>query len=165
MSNLKKYNATIFYSYQICHREAWFYYHRLNPSQEHDLLIIGRLIHEDSYKRNKKEIMIDQLLKIDWLNNDIIAEVKKSSKHKKAAIIQLAYYLYYLKHEKDIIISGILLFPKEKKTEKIELTPELEKQIESLLDEMQTLLSKEKPPPPKRNRYCRSCSFREMCWA
>ena len=157
-------NGTIFYAYQICPREAWFYYHRLNPSQEYDLLLLGRLVHEGSYQRARKEIFVDQLLKVDLFRDEMIAEVKKSSRHKEAARLQLAFYLYYLKHEKGLEFEGVLLFPKERKTERLRLTPELEERITSLIEEMLPVLSSETPPPVKKSKYCRTCSFQEVCW-
>ncbi len=157
-------NATIFYAFHICPREAWYYARRLDPPKEHPLLDLGRLVHQYSYQRHRKEIFVDQLLKIDLFRGELVAEVKKSSRHKEAAKLQLAYYLYYLKHEKGLEMQGILLFPKERKTEKLELTPELERRVKDTLHYIQKLLSQDQPPPPKRIRYCKTCSFLEMCW-
>ena len=157
--------ATVFYSFQICPREAWFYFHSISSDKENPYLELGRLVHETSYQRYRKEIFVDQLLKIDLFRGELLAEVKKSSRHIEAARLQLAYYLYYLKHEKGLEFEGILLFPKERKTEKVKLTPELESKLESLLEEMRPLLMADKPPTAKRTKYCRSCSFLEYCWA
>ena len=163
-AEIQRVNATIVYAYQICKREAWFYYHRVNPPQEHPLLDLGRLVHETSYRRFRKEIFVDQLLKIDLFQGELVAEVKRSSRHRESARLQLAYYLYYLKRKKGLRLKGILLFPKERKTERVELTPELEQRVEALLQEMVPVLSAERPPPPARIPYCRSCSFLEICW-
>jgi len=156
--------ATVFYAYQVCPREAWFYYHHLNPAREHPLLALGRLVHETSYSRARKEIFVDNLLKVDLIRGELVAEVKRSSKHREAARLQLAYYLYYLKQEKGLNVEGVLLFPKERKTERLTLTPSLEAKIESLLKEMRPVLSSDRPPPATKIGYCRSCSFREVCW-
>jgi len=94
-----------------------------------------------------------------------VAEVKKLSRHIEAAWLQLAYYLYSLKHEKGIEFEGILLFPKERETEKVKLTPELESKVESILESMKPVLMADQPPPARRIKYCRSCSFLEYCWA
>ncbi len=164
MVNPRAINATIFYAYQICPREAWFYYHRINPDQDHELLDLGRITHEFSYRRERKEILVDNFLKIDLMKNQLVAEVKRSSRHMEATKMQLIYYLYFLKHEKGLELEGILLFPRERKTERIILTPEAERRIEKTLKQMFPLLLSEKPPPPKRIKYCKSCSFREVCW-
>jgi len=155
----------IFQAFLTCQREAWFEYHSILSDQEHEVLSIGRLIHETVYKRERKEIFVDQLLKIDLLKDNLVAEVKKTSRHEEAAELQLSYYLYYLKHEKGLNFEGALLFPKERKRKKIILTPEHERKIEALLKKMQSVLLAEKPPPKKRIRFCKSCSFRDFCWA
>ncbi len=151
-------------SFVICPREAWMEAHGIHGDQDQENLSIGRLVHETSYRRSRKEIFVDQLLKIDLFQKELVAEVKRSSRHKKSARLQLAYYLYYLKHEKGLELKGILLFPKERRTEKLELTPKLERQIEDLLQEMKRVLKAAAPPPPVRIPYCRSCSFLEICW-
>ena len=156
--------ATVFYSFQICPREAWFYFHHIGSDRDHEYLALGRLVHETSYQRHRKEIFVDQLLKIDLFRGELVAEVKKSSRHIKAARLQLAYYLYYLKHEKGLEFEGILLFPKERKTERVKLTPELESKIESLLNTMRPILLADRPPPARRIKYCKTCSFYEFCW-
>ena len=162
---LGKINATVFYAFQICPREAWFYHHSIAPSQELNTLALGRLVHETSYKRERKEIFIDNTIKIDLIRNQLIAEVKKSQRHKKAARLQLAYYLYYLKHEKGLIKEGILLFPKERQTEKVTLTKPLEEEIEKILAKIEAIISQEKPPLPVKIRYCKTCSYQEFCWS
>lgn len=158
-------NASTFNAYITCPREAWLTFHSLESHQDHELLSLGRLVHETSYQRDRKEIFVDNLLKIDLFRGELVAEVKKSSRHIEAARLQLGYYLFYLKHEKGLRFKGILLFPKERKTEPVELTPELETKIVSLLQEMEPILMSDRPPPAKKIRYCRSCSFREFCWS
>ncbi len=154
----------IFQAYLTCPREAWLEYHGIFSDQEHEFLALGRLVHEGSYQRARKEIFVDQLLKIDLFRDEMVAEVKKSSRHKEAARLQLAFYLYYLKYEKGLTLRGVLLFPKERKTEKLELTSELEQKIEKLISEMLPVLEKDSPPPCVKSKYCRTCSFFEICW-
>jgi len=152
-------------AYLVCPREAWLEYHALHADQEHELLALGRLVHETSYKRLRKEIFVDRLLKIDLFREGLVAEVKRSSRRDDTAELQLAYYLYYLKHQKGLDMEGILLFPKEKRTRKVRLTPEIEEKISRLLAEMRKLFSRREPPPPQRIKECRSCAFEEVCWA
>lgn len=161
----KKISPYIFQAYLTCPREAWLEYHSIHSDQDHEYLALGRIIHEDSYERDRKEIFVDQLLKIDLFRGDLVAEVKKSSRNIEAARMQLAYYLYYLKHEKGLKFNGMLLFPKERKTETLILSNDLEAKIEKLLTEIDKLVSQPQPPKPKKIRYCNPCAFREFCWA
>ncbi len=157
-------SAYIFQAYLTCPREAWLEYHSIGSDQDHEYLALGRLVHETAYRRFRKEIFVDQLLKIDLLRGKFVAEVKRSSKHKEAARLQLAFYLFYLKQEKGLNLEGVLLFPKERKTERIVLSPELEHKVETMLRQMKSVLATDQPPPPVKTRYCSSCSFCELCW-
>jgi len=161
---MTKIPACVVQSYLTCPREAWLMYHSLISDQDHPLLSLGRFVHEDSYSRDRKEVFVDWLLKIDILRDQLVAEVKKSSKHKEAARMQLAYYLYYLKHEKGVECEGMLLFPKERKTEEVVLTPKLERKVEDLLEEIKEVVSRDKPPPRVKIRYCKTCAFYEFCF-
>lgn len=155
----------IFQAFLTCYREAWLEYHSLHADQDNEYLALGRLTHEDAYRRERKEIFVDQLLKIDLFKGDLVAEVKKSSRHIEAARMQLLYYLWYLKKHKGISMEGILLFPGERRTERVTLTSSEENKIENIIKEVEQVLSTPKPPPVQKNRYCRTCAFREFCWA
>ncbi len=159
-------NATTFYSYLVCPREAWLMHHHVLPdSKEHYHLATGRLIHQESYARQRKEIPVDNLLVIDLVEGEgVVAEVKRTSRHPEAARLQLAYYLYYLKTEKGLETSGVLLFPKERRREKVELTPELEARVRAILSEIEELVSRPRPPAPRKIKYCAPCGYRELCW-
>ena len=164
MDNVGLPTASVLYSYLVCPREAWFLAHHVSPDRDHPLLSLGRLVHETSYRRARKELFVDGLLKIDVIRGRLVAEVKRSSRHPEAARMQLAYYLYYLKHEKGVLAEGVLLFPTERRSERLTLTPELEARLEELLGELRELLSRARPPKARRIRYCKSCSYRELCW-
>ncbi|MDQ7032458.1 MAG: CRISPR-associated protein Cas4 [Desulfonauticus sp.] len=164
MGIMKFISPYIFQAYLTCPREAWLEYHDIHSDQEHEFLALGRLMHEDSYKRDRKEIFVDQLLKIDLFKDQMVAEVKKSSRHINAAKMQLAYYLYYLKHNKGLKFKGVLLFPKERKKETITLTQELEEKIKNLLEEIKDTLTKDRPPKKKKIRFCKTCAFYEFCF-
>ena len=158
-------NGTIFYAYQVCPREAWFYAHRVNPPADHPLLELGRLVHEGAFGRDRKEIFVDNLIKVDILRDTLIAEVKRSSRHRKAARMQLLFYLYYLKQTYGLELQGILLFPRERRKESVMLTGEDEQRIAALLEEMEAVLRRDTPPPAEWKSVCRSCSFLEICWS
>jgi CRISPR-associated exonuclease Cas4 len=109
--------ATLIWYYYICHREVWLVARQITPWQENPFIEIGRLISEESYQRERKEIHLENIV-IDLLKtegeNVVIGEVKKSSRFEKSARMQLAYYLWRLK-QLGISATGQLLFPKEKK--------------------------------------------------
>ncbi len=162
-----KITGSLIASYFICKREMWFMAHELNPFQDFDLLEMGRLIHEESYKRDKKEISFESM-KIDVVRlgkgKVLIGELKKSSKFLMPAKMQLLFYLHKLK-KSGIEAKGELLIPKEHKKEKVELTEEEEKKIIKAIEEAKKIISMPEPPPFKKNRFCKNCSYKDFCFS
>jgi CRISPR-associated exonuclease Cas4 len=159
-------NGTLIWYYYICHREVWLIGHSIESDQENDFLLLGKHIHESFYKREKKEIFIDNTIKIDILSNKkIIGEIKKSSKFIQSARMQIAFYLYYLKKEKNVEFVGELLIPEERKREKIILTKEIEEELEKAKKDIIEILKLPKPPKPEKIPYCKNCAYKDMCWS
>jgi len=76
----------------------------------------------------------------------------------------MAYYLWYLKNIKGVEVKGIITYPKERKKIEINLTPELEKEIEISLKNINQIIFKPNPPKSEKKKYCRKCSYFEFCW-
>ncbi len=161
-----KVTGTLIWYYYICPREVWLMAHELNPETENSFLELGRLVHKESYPREKREFSAPGM-KIDILREKggqlIVGEVKKSSRSTRSATMQLAYYLWRLK-EMGIKAKGELLIPKERKRISVELTEELERELEASMVEIQALIARKTPPSPVRIRFCRNCAYREFCW-
>ncbi|MCD6407750.1 CRISPR-associated protein Cas4 [bacterium] len=138
-----KITGTLVNAYFVCKRKVWLFAHELSPDPDLELLEIGRLISEETYKREKKEITLEGM-KIDIVRssngNILVGEIKKSSKELKSSIMQLVFYLYNLKKQ-GLDFKGEILIPKEKKKIKIELTPELEDELKKCLKEIKNLTS------------------------
>ncbi|WP_146547925.1 CRISPR-associated protein Cas4 [Rummeliibacillus sp. SL167] len=149
---------------KVCKRKLWLYSHQINFEDESDTVLQGKILHENSYKNAKtKELLIDDLVKIDIVDSQYIGEVKSSSKMRNSDVAQLLYYLYVLK-KMGIERKGKLHYPKEKKTEEIELTTEMEEEIPKWLAEIQQILSLDKPPVKVKYPYCKKCSYYSFCW-
>jgi len=163
---MQKITGTLIWYYYICPREVWLMSHELNPNQEDSFLEIGRLLQEDCYKREKKEIAIGNM-KIDLIKKGngrlIIGEVKKSSRFESSARMQLAFYLYRLKRY-GVEAQDELLIPKEKKRISVKLTLDLEDELEQSFKNIRKIISQETPPETTKNKYCHSCAYREFCW-
>lgn len=159
--------ATLIWYYYICPREVWLMSRQLTPWQENPFIELGRIISEESYKRERKEIHIENMI-IDLLKineeNIVICEVKKSSRFEKSAKMQLAYYLLRLK-QLGISATGQLLFPKERKKLTVILTKEIEDELISVQKEIKSIIQMEMPPPAKKIKYCSKCGYREFCWS
>ena len=151
--------------YVSCYRELWFFAHGINMNFEDNNILIGRLLHETAYKREKKNIIIDGTIALDFARFQdglVVFEIKKSSKLPRPAKYQLLYYLYYLK-ERGIEAKGILAYPKQKKREVIELTDERQEEIKNILCEIEVIVDKELPPEVKKRGHCRGCSYFDFC--
>lgn len=149
----------------LCRKKLWYFSHDIQMEQNSDAVYLGKLIHETSYEREKKEIDIDDTIKIDFVGNDrVIHEVKKSDKVEEPHIWQLKYYLWYLKQKGADGITGKINYPKLRKTLDVFLTPEDEERILSILKEIQEIISAELPPAVERMKMCKSCSYGDICW-
>lgn len=162
-----KITGTLIWYFYICPREVWLMAHEINAYQDNVLLELGRLLSEESYRREKKEIEFGNI-KIDLLKRGsekvVISEVKKSSKFEHSARMQLAYYLHRLK-QAGIKASGELLIPKERKRLFVELDNKTEEELYEAMDKIKQIVSSEIPPEPKKIRFCSKCAYREFCWS
>jgi len=50
--------GSLLQAYKICPRQAWLMSRNLIGNQDHETLVIGRMIAETTYKKNKKEIRV-----------------------------------------------------------------------------------------------------------
>lgn len=160
---------SIYNAFNICSRQAWLLSRQLTADQENTYLDIGRLISEESFSREKKEIYIPDLAaKIDYVKNKdgqfFVAEIKKSSATMQSGIEQLKYYLYLLE-KKGIKAKGLIKIPKEKKSKEIELNDEDKKHIVEKLKCLEELLSQKEPPKPAKIKYCTKCAHYEFCFS
>ncbi len=162
------FTGTLLWYYYICPREVWLMARQITPWQENPFIEIGRLISEESYQRDRKEIRLENIV-IDLLKtegkNVVIGEVKKSSRFEKSARMQLAYYLWRLK-QLGISATGQLMFPKEKKKKiSVILTDEIENELIYAQREIKSIMQMEVPPPLEKKRFCPKCGYREFCWS
>ncbi|MFZ3131967.1 MAG: Dna2/Cas4 domain-containing protein, partial [Desulfosporosinus sp.] len=60
---------------------------------------------------------------------------------------------------------GELLFPKEKRKEEVELTSELERELDVAALEIEKIAQQDTPPLLRKIPLCRNCAYKEFCWA
>ena len=135
--------------------------------QYNEFLAIGRLLSEETYKREKKEIVIDGN-KIDVIKekNGILTliETKKSSKGLEASKIQLLNYLYTFS-KKGYKAKGEIRIPKEKKVIAVSFGEKEKQIIEALYTEISDLMEANAPPEKEWLKVCKTCSYAEFCWS
>lgn len=78
-----------------------------------------------------------------------------------------AFYLKVLK-SKGIIRKGRLEFVEKNKKDKkviiVELTEEIEKELDNYISSIEQLLSQEKPPECIQTSTCKKCAYYEYCY-
>ena len=158
------YTGTQVNYYFICKRKLWLFSRGLEMEETSDLVLLGRLLHERGYARRRKEVQIGRV-KLDFVGSSCeIHEVKRSRRAEDAHLYQLLYYLYYLKKYAGVDGRGVLHYPLLKRMVNVELTEEKAKQVESVLGNMEKILSSQIPPSPVKIGFCRRCSYNELCW-
>lgn len=151
--------------YFICHKKLWWFAHGVQMEQGHDRVRLGKLVHEESYQRRRKEIDIDGKIVLDWREDGIIHEVKLSDKMEDAHEMQLLYYLYYLKLKGVEGLRGQIDYPKLRQTKIVELDEKNERKIEQALEDIERIVELPRAPEVEWMKICRSCSYAELCWS
>ena len=150
--------------YIACKRELWFFANQINMNYNNDDISIGRLIHEKSFSREKKNINLGDIA-FDFINTgdkNVIFEIKKSSKLEEPVRYQLYYYLWNAK-KMGKEMEGMLVYPEERKREKLTLTQEKEEEIEGIIEDIQIVISQPLPPQVVIKPYCKRCTYYELC--
>ena len=160
---MKQITGTMYaYSY-LCWRKLWFFAKDIVMEQENENVIIGKLIDQESYRREKKHIYLDDIVCIDIVKDNVICEIKKSSSQREMAIQQLKYYLYLL-NKKGIEVKGELLVPKENHKEMIVLNENDILEIDKQLERIKRICNEVTPPEIINNKICKKCAYFELCY-
>lgn len=160
--------GTQIHYYHLCKRKLWLFSNGIHMEQTSTLVAEGKFIHETTYtKRAEKYKELDfGFVKIDHYDakNKIIHEVKKSDKLEFVHIAQLKYYLFVL-HENGIDgVTGILEYPKQRKTKNITLATDDIANIQSWRIGVEHIISEENCPEIIRKPYCKNCAYYEFCF-
>lgn len=148
----------------ICQRKLWLFSHHIEMEQTSDRVALGRLAHEESFQRKRKEVLIDDLIRVDFFEDDAVHDVKLGKSMEEAHRAQILYYLWYLK-QKGVERKGVINYPKQKRSVEVELTPEMEQQVEEWVRQAQAVIAQETPPVvDELMKICRKCSYAELCW-
>lgn len=162
---MKKITGVMVYYYFVCKRKLWFFSNNLDMEHTSELVGIGKLIDETSYDRERKHILIDEMINVDFLKDwKIIHEVKKSRKLDEAAKWQLKYYIWVLRNKGVNIEKGILDYPLLRKREEIYLTTEEENELMEVLKDIENILNTTLPPYAINKPYCKKCAYYEFCY-
>ncbi|GEB77861.1 CRISPR-associated protein Cas4 [Sporolactobacillus inulinus] len=150
-----------------CHRQCWLFSNKFNMEDNSENVRIGKILHEiEERKARKGEVSIESV-KVDKITEQFLVEFKKSDADVNAAKWQLLYYLKVLK-SKGINRRGKLMFAeKNKQTHKVivyDLSVELEKELESVLQQIEVCVTKDVPELPLKDKKCKKCAYFDYCY-
>ena len=153
------------YYYFICHRRLWYCANQINMEQNSELVQIGRIIDETTYSREKKQILIDNTINIDFIKNGaVLHEVKKTKSIEGAGIWQIKYYMYYLENKGVKNIQAKIDFPLLRESKEIILENEDRKILNNVIKNIQEIVEMEKPPQKIDSKICTKCSYYDLCY-
>lgn len=159
-------NGTLINYYFHCRRQCYLFGNRLNMEDNSEEVKIGKAIHEEKAEKGNSEIAIENI-RLDKLTGEYLTELKKSDADVDAAKWKLLFYLKVLK-SKGIIRKGKLEFAEKNKTGRkiviLELTDEVENELDRYIQEIETLLSQEAIPPALGSVQCKKCAYYEYCY-
>ncbi len=157
--------GVMIYYYFICQRKLWYFANEINMEQNSELVSIGKTIDETSYKREKKSILIDNTINIDFIKDGaVLHEVKKTKAIEEAGIWQLKYYMYYLKQKGVETLEAKIDYPLLRQTKEIVLEKEDVEIIENVIKNIQEIVTKENPPEVINEKICKKCSYYDLCY-
>ena len=160
-------NGTLINYYFHCKRQCYLAGNRLNLEDNSEKVKIGKAIHEERAENNKNSEIAIENIRLDKLTKEYVIEVKKSDADVEASKWQLLFYLSVLK-SKGIVRKGKLEFvEKNKKGNKIivlELTEELEFELNQYITAIEKLIQQNEVPPCIHKRTCKECAYYEYCY-
>lgn len=160
-----KITGLMVYYYFVCHRKLWYFVNEINMEQNSELVELGKILDENSYTRERKNIMIDNTINIDFIKNEcILHEIKKTKALEEASIWQVKYYMYYLEKRGIKNITARIDLPLAKQTKEIFLEEGDIQRIEKVIGEIEKILKQEKPPNIINEKICKKCAYFDLCY-
>ncbi|MGB9680158.1 MAG: CRISPR-associated protein Cas4 [Minisyncoccia bacterium] len=152
--------------YFVCKHKLWLFTHGINMEHNSDYVEIGKSLHENSFQREDKEILLDGRIKIDFIKNQLeIHETKKSKAIEEATKYQVLYYIYYLKMKGVDKVTGVIHYMDNHSKEEISLSEENENEIKEIIEEIYKIKLMNKPPTKIQSKICTKCSYYELCFS
>ena len=153
------------YYYFVCKRKLWYFLNQINMEQNSELVSIGKILDETTYKKEKKGILIDNTINVDFIENGaILHEVKKTKSIESASIWQIKYYMYYLREKGIENIQAEINYPLLRKTEQIILEEKDRKIFKTVTQEIEELQKSEKIPKKINSKICKNCAYFDLCY-
>ena len=59
--------GVMIYYYFVCKRKLWYFINEINMESDNENVMLGKLLDENSYRRDDKHINIDNVINIDFI--------------------------------------------------------------------------------------------------
>ncbi|MCI8352973.1 MAG: CRISPR-associated protein Cas4 [Clostridia bacterium] len=153
------------YYYFICQRKLWYFINEIYMEQNSELVQLGKIIDEETYKRETKGILIDDTINVDFIKDGaVLHEVKKTKAIEEAGIWQLKYYMYYLNKKGVKNIKAKIDYPLLRESLNIEIDNEDIKILENIEKNIEEISNIEKPPAKLNSSICKKCAYYDLCY-
>jgi CRISPR-associated exonuclease Cas4 len=160
----KQITGVMVYYYAVCKRKLWYFYHDVTMEQGNDNVQIGKIIDEETYMRDEKHINIDNVINIDFIRSrKVLHEIKKSNKIEEASILQVKYYLYYLKL-RGVEVSAKIDYPLLKQCIEVTLTNRDMLELKVILLDIKSIVNQDNPPSLEKTNICKKCAYFDLCY-
>lgn len=160
----KNITGLMVYYYFVCGKKLWYFANEIAMEQYNMDVKLGKVLDENSYSRDEKHINIDNVINIDFIRSkNVLHEVKKSNKIEEASIWQVKYYLYYLQ-QRGISVNAKIDYPLLKETLDVTLSQEDCRYLDTVLQEIETIISQETPMDAPKKKFCKACAYYDLCF-
>ncbi|MDQ7083118.1 MAG: CRISPR-associated protein Cas4 [Aquificota bacterium] len=149
----------------VCERKLWLFSRGISLEHTSDRVSMGRFVDRTYFEG--EEGFQDAYVSIDFIKTGkeiVVHEVKLSRSLEEAHLLQVKYYIYYLKNLGLNVRKGVIHYPKLRKVKEVSFSEEDRKLIEETLSRIKEVLSRDSPPPPVDKPYCRKCAYFEACY-
>ena len=166
---MKPLTATHVKYYHVCQRKLWLFDRDVWMEHTSEAVAAGELLHQTAYPQRAERYREISLggSRIDFydVQRRVVHEVKKSNKMAASDVAQVKYYLWLLEQHGVAGPTGILEYPKLRRTQPVELADDDRIRIPQELAAMRALLADDAACPPVINKpFCKQCAYYEFCY-
>lgn len=149
----------------VCKRKLWFFRHGIRPELGNELVQLGILLGQTTFRRQDKELQLGGVGVVDWaeLQHGTIHETKSSSCPMQADVAQVRYYLWWMRERGINVDRCVIHYPKQKRTKEVVWAGDMTEEVTRDLAEAGDIVSRPHPPPRQRLRWCRRCAYADLC--
>ena len=110
------------------------YYH----GTDSQYIEIGKILHEESFKREKKEILIDGTIMVDFSSRTTIHETKSTTAIDEASVTGALLYII-LRRKVFTGVKGIIHYYKNRQKEQVLLTDNERKKLDEIIERVEEI--------------------------